>query len=314
MILEETFVDSSSMDNNNNKNELSTLSAEPITNINGWTHASVNGDSSNGDASLNREMILDDSSSIQPTDLAKIYEQVYSYAETPNPLQASVKHSLEIIEEALNRYGANGLALSFNGGKDCTVLLHLFSAALYKFTQKFGEKIPKIQCVYITPPNPFAEVDTFVEESIRRYGLDLIKLKGPMKQALASYLKQRPSVKGILVVHLSDFAPTDPGWPNFMRIHPILDWHYNQIWEFLRNLKVPYCDLYNLGYTSLGSTVNTRANPDLRNPNNPNGFDPAWKLTDESKERSGRAAETYTTKTIPSNSTTSVITTKDESN
>ncbi|CAG8594534.1 9555_t:CDS:2 [Ambispora leptoticha] len=256
-------------------------------------------------------------------ELAKIYEQVYSLAETPNSLQASVKHALEIIEEALNRYGTNGLALSFNGGKDCTVLLYLYSAALYKFSQKSGEKIPKIQSVYITNLNPFAEVDAFVEESIHRYRLDLIKVESPMKQALATYLENRPSVKGILVGNrrndpyserLSEFAPTDPGWPNFMRIHPILDWHYNQIWEFLQKLKVPYCSLYNIGYTSLGSTVNTRANPDLRNPNNPNGFDPAWKLTDESKERNGRTVEKYTIKTILSNSTTSATITNDINN
>src|SRR6266498_5002847 len=44
----------------------------------------------------------------------------------------------------------------------------------------------------------------------------------------------------------------------------------------------------NLKYTSLGSTDNTYPNPDLRNPSQPSGYDPAWKLTDESRERCGR--------------------------
>lgn len=63
---------------------------------------------------------------------------------------------------------------------------------------------------------------------------------------------------------LKPFTPCDPSWPPFMRIHPILDWSYHDIWTFLRAINVPYCGLYDLGYTSLGGRDDTFPNPQLR--------------------------------------------------
>jgi len=57
------------------------------------------------------------------------------------------------------------------------------------------------------------------------------------------------------------------------------------IWKFIKSYNVPYCELYDRGYTSLGSTIDTVPNPSL---NTEHGYKPAYELQDGSKERDGR--------------------------
>ena len=57
-----------------------------------------------------------------------------------------------------------------------------------------------------------------------------------------------------------EFCPSSTGWPPFMRVNPILGWTYADVWAFLKATQVPYCSLYDQGFTSLGSINNTRPN------------------------------------------------------
>lgn len=93
--------------------------------------------------------------------------------------------------------------------------------------------------MYIVSPDPFAEVDAFVDESAAVYRLDLARYAMPMREAFRVYLEEHRSVKAILVgtrrtdphgATLTHFDQTDQGWPDFMRVHPVIDWHYAEIW------------------------------------------------------------------------------------
>ena len=84
-----------------------------------------------------------------------------------------------------------------------------------------------------------------------------------------------------------------------MRIHPVIDWHYAEIWAFIRELGVEYCQLYDLGYTSLGGMTDTHPNPALAvkeaDDDGMQGrwggegkFRPAYELVEDGEERLGR--------------------------
>ena len=130
-----------------------------------------------------------------------------------------------------------------------------------------------LRSVYIISKHPFPQVDAFVDDSVHTYHLALARYAKPMKEAFADYLADHPRIRAIFVgtrrtdphgAALQPFDPTDRGWPSFMRIHPVIDWHYAEIWTFIRQLGIPYCGLYDLGYTSLGGTEDTHPNPALR--------------------------------------------------
>lgn len=72
-----------------------------------------------------------------------------------------------------------------------------------------------------------------------------------------------------------------------MRVHPVIDWHYAEVWAFLRHLGVEYCALYDEGYTSLGGVGDTHPNPALRVEGGER-FRPAYELEEDEEERLGR--------------------------
>lgn len=175
------------------------------------------------------------------------------------------------------------LSLSYNGGKDCLVLLMLILACLPRHFEPshsepsasattattattngsshiFSHSQPPpntplavtprattptqpfpatLQSVYIVSNHPFAEVDEFVADSTAHYHLDLCRYSLPMRAALEAYLAERPRLKAVFVgtrrtdphgADLKHFDPTDEGWPAFVRVHPVIDWHYAEIW------------------------------------------------------------------------------------
>ncbi|ODN80467.1 hypothetical protein L202_02707 [Cryptococcus amylolentus CBS 6039] len=255
-------------------------------------------------------------------------------AQRPDRLGSLLKEAVVLVQTVLELLGEEAVGISFNGGKDCTVLLHIYAAVLYaRRTPTLPEGLlpkpsphihlpqppqtlqppispqpsynpsqpartppPPIRSVYITAPNPFPELDEFVLACTERYGLDLWRFGGGMKSALEEWLKcgGGKSVKGVLVGtrqgdpngEVEVLAHTDPTWPQFLRVHPILHWTYSDVWDFLLELNVPYCVLYDEGFTSLGSTTNTSPNPLLKKEGG--GWEPAYKLQDASQERAGR--------------------------
>lgn len=258
-------------------------------------------------------------------DRQKIVKDVYDLSQSQEPIGTLVKESLDVIEQGLITYGPERISLSFNGGKDCTVLLHLFTAAL----ARRHPNALSIAAVYIPIPSPFHELEDFIIQAAKAYGLDLFTCVPPsgtplpvesvtplattpatqqpgndylgkrsavslslpvgearggegMRRALELYKSRFPRIQAILIgtrrtdphgATLTHRNMCDPGWPSFERINPIINWSYSDVWTFLKKLQVPYCALYDQGYTSLGSTFNTFPNPALRIPSSSDASD-----------------------------------------
>ncbi|GAQ79445.1 phosphoadenosine phosphosulfate (PAPS) reductase family protein [Klebsormidium nitens] len=251
-----------------------------------------------------------------------------------NPgLQARFKKAMSHIERTIELYGCDALAFSFNGGKDSTVLLHLLRAGyaaadssshtLLKGQASNGPAVTQehpIRTIYFENPETFPEIHSFTVDCAQRYHLALETIRLDFLSGLKKVLAERPIKAIFLGTRAGDpnargqevFAPSSKGWPAFMRVNPILDWSYHDVWDFLLACQVSYCSLYDVGYTSIGNIHDTIPNPALRieedettpeasGTGQPNGngltesvgtdgyrYRPANELRDGRLERSGR--------------------------
>jgi len=246
-----------------------------------------------------------------------------------SPLYLAMEGSLRVIEGALHLFPSpSEAAFSFNGGKDCTVVLHLIRAALHRRGsggEVTSHTFPRV--VYFSASgtelsggggSAFPEALEFIRACEVAYGFRVVELKG-FKAGLASIVTPNDTVRGVFmgtrvgdpdaVQLLGPFTPTTPSWPPAMRVCPILNWSYGLVWQFLRGLGAPYCPLYDQGYTSLGAPSDCIPNPALlvaeegegggneggsASSASPGGSSraqkhrPAWQLEDGELERLGR--------------------------
>lgn len=172
------------------------------------------------------------------------------------------------------------------------------------------EKFP-INFVYFYEESPFDECVEFMNnlkkicninvinyqpeasEKIERYnvmknGLDYIIQKHEMKAIILGTRRTDPYASS-----LKDFSPSDSstGWPEFVRVNPILNWRYYQIWDFLKSNGLAYPTPYDEGYTYLGEKEDSIRNPFLYHIES-NTYHSAQNATDNfetlSRKKNGR--------------------------
>jgi len=190
------------------------------------------------------------------------------------------------------------------------------SDELMDFTRTISLR-PRV--IYFNNKLEFPEVYKFVQETVKEYDLDMIAfdegvgfVDGLRILVKENYISPCPLANSattppypiafVLGTRTTDpnagkqgiFSPSSTWMPSFMRINPVLNWSYGHIWHFLRLFKLPYCTLYNDGYTSLGTVVDTNPCPALKKvetdltKNEGCEYWPAYMLKDWELERAGR--------------------------
>ena len=229
--------------------------------------------------------------------------ELYEWIQRSDFLRA--KSTVGFIEDCVQQYGLQHIALSFNGGKDCTALLHLTRAAL----AHLNLPLSNLLVLYFDEPDPFPEMQSFLRATVQQHHLTTLTLTGSYRTALTQFYSHPPSpsqprITAILLGQrradphshsLSLVTPSSEGWPAFLRINPLLDWAYSDVWRLLRegqqaDSTVQWCVLYERGYTSVGAKSKssvTRALWDAEKGT----WKGAWELAEDADERGGRDGE-----------------------
>lgn len=172
-----------------------------------------------------------------------------------------------------------------------------------------------LQLIHFRSANAFQEELDFTTWQIDYYQATRVHILGAdMKESLG-LLKETTDIQGIFMgvrhgdphsAHLEHFSATSAGWPAFLRINPIINWKYSQIWQLLLGLGWRYCELYDQGFTSLGEKHNTLPNPHLWRVDGT--YAPASLLQDGSFERCGRQVSRHLDNNTNTNTNTNTAT------
>jgi len=224
----------------------------------------------------------------------------------PGEFSTKLQRSLDVLVDAYRLYGPRGVTSSFNGGKDAVACLHLQRAALAGYCTDFRpEKSPvqvwRVEAIFFIIDDEFPEVRDFVETVADAHDLALDRLQCGWIEGLRSRIPETNPESGLVASRAfvlgtragdpnaagqQHFGPSSSWMPPFMRVNPIIDWSYAEVWEFLRGFDLPYCSLYDKGYTSLGKRADTMPNPALRRDDGT--YAPAYMLDCSELERAGR--------------------------
>jgi len=196
-------------------------------------------------------------------------------------LQPKINKSEEIIKEALERFP--NIAVGFSGGTDSLVVLNMILP--YKWD---------IPVLFVDTGYQFPETYKYVKKIEKEWNLNMLTVKA--SNQLYDQIKEEygdssdfffnccmqhkigPMMEGIHDLNLDAFIvgirgvehPTRAEEPYFShkpdfdfphwRVHPILDWQFQDVIDYSLLFNLPLNPMYAKGYTSLGCTHCTKPN------------------------------------------------------
>jgi phosphoadenosine phosphosulfate reductase len=190
----------------------------------------------------------------------------------------------EIITWALERFSPRiGLACSFQAEESVLIdLMHrvrgtdfrLFTLDTGRLNQETYDCMDAIRVRYGVQIEVFFPEATGVEKMVRENGLNLfynsvelrklccgVRKVEPLNRALKDLdawvtgLRREQAVTRVDVRKVE----LDKEHGNIVKINPLVDWSYDDVWDYIRKNNVPYNRLHKQGYPSIGCAPCTRA-------------------------------------------------------
>lgn len=178
--------------------------------------------------------------------------------------------SRKVIAAAFNKYQPK-LAIAWAGGKDSTVMLHMIR-------DLHGGTVP-VPVMFIDTGFTMVETLAFVGKIERDWNLNLIRVsdratlrkykkeKNRMKKKKLFYLMKIRAIKRAVKQYRWKALLVGIRWDehrahdsevyfsarkNHIRIHPLLQFSEDDIWNYTNMYEIPRNDLYAMGYRSVG--------------------------------------------------------------
>ncbi|UCG51384.1 MAG: phosphoadenosine phosphosulfate reductase family protein [Candidatus Latescibacterota bacterium] len=232
----------------------------------------------------------------RPRSLPKVGEWLRStvlpFSESPELVQR-FNGSVAAIAKALKAPG--GTMVAFDGRKGGVVLMNLLQFAL-RAPKRRVQADPVVFWVRLR--HDFGEVSDFVERAERHYGVRVRAIEAEsFREGVGEARRLCPNCSALLVgsrrqkVTCRQRSPIERVEGFDLALHaPLLDWTYGNVWAYIAALGLDYPKVYDVGYTSVGTKRDSAPNPFLRRfVDGEKTYEPAHRLRDASKERSGRA-------------------------
>ena len=102
------------------------------------------------------------------------------------------------------------------------------------------------------------ENSSVINQNFMKEAIQDFTIKHEIKAIIAGTRSTDPYAQNLT---LSQWSDSHLGWPSFQRILPIYFWDYSLVWRFIKEANIPYCELYDSGYTYVGDQINSIPNP-----------------------------------------------------
>lgn len=182
-------------------------------------------------------------------------------------LEQKEEKSLEVLRQALERFDGK-IATTFTGGKDSLTVLHLL--------KRLGEGQVQVPVLNLDTTVKFPQIIEFRDRMAKEWDLNLIVTTNQEGLKKINIAVDHEECCLVMKAEAINMAVEKHGWkalitgvrwdeqpariteeyfserPEHTRVQPILHFSELDIWSYIEKYQLPYCDLYDQGYRSLG--------------------------------------------------------------